>query len=284
MTDFWGNPFVTPISHERIMAQMSDGTARRIHFPTSHRNALKRSDDYRWVGRFSVPFFESIGPVFENQTGLDLSKGQYGYWVSIRSERDYETIEQWVDEQGTTVFIRDCLDLSIALDLNWATEGKDARTPTGELEYRAKYKRDPGSLQQIVELCSDKIRNLPMYSDARAIAAVPPRDGKDFDLPSEIVSQLACDLGLQDVTGCLVWQGKKQSLKEVKVGDKWEALERTGLNFEGAQLDGAPVILIDDLYQSGITMQFVASKLREAGAGEVYGLAIVKSWRDTDNQ
>jgi predicted amidophosphoribosyltransferase len=43
------------------------------------------------------------------------------------------------------------------------------------------------------------------------------------------------------------------------------------------------VILIDDLYQSGITMQYVASRLLQAGAASVLSLTIVKSNRDTDN-
>jgi predicted amidophosphoribosyltransferase len=34
---------------------------------------------------------------------------------------------------------------------------------------------------------------------------------------------------------------------------------------------------MDDLYQSGTTMQFVAMKLKQAGARHVYGLALVKA-------
>lgn len=49
-------------------------------------------------------------------------------------------------------------------------------------------------------------------------------------------------------------------------------------------LDGRhSVILIDDKYQSGTTINFVASILRGAGAGAIYGLCIVKTARDTDN-
>ncbi|MBF0334071.1 MAG: nickel-dependent hydrogenase large subunit, partial [Alphaproteobacteria bacterium] len=49
-------------------------------------------------------------------------------------------------------------------------------------------------------------------------------------------------------------------------------------------LTGAPaVILIDDKYQSGVTLQYVASRLYQAGARRVYGLCAVKTMRDTDN-
>ncbi len=44
------------------------------------------------------------------------------------------------------------------------------------------------------------------------------------------------------------------------------------------------ILLLDDLYQSGITMQYVAMKLQKAGAEKIFGLSIVKSLNDTDNQ
>lgn len=37
-------------------------------------------------------------------------------------------------------------------------------------------------------------------------------------------------------------------------------------------------MLVDDLYMSGITLQYVAMKLKEAGARKVYGLCLVKSF------
>jgi len=52
----------------------------------------------------------------------------------------------------------------------------------------------------------------------------------------------------------------------------------------GAGITDRPaVIVIDDKYQSGISIQFVASVLRAAGAGEIFGFCAVKTLRDTDN-
>ena len=48
-------------------------------------------------------------------------------------------------------------------------------------------------------------------------------------------------------------------------------------------LQGKLIILIDDKYQSGITLQFVASRLLEKGASKVFELCAVKTWRDDDN-
>lgn len=43
------------------------------------------------------------------------------------------------------------------------------------------------------------------------------------------------------------------------------------------EFEGKRILLLDDLYQSGVSMQFTAMKLYLAGANEIYGLSIVKS-------
>lgn len=48
-------------------------------------------------------------------------------------------------------------------------------------------------------------------------------------------------------------------------------------------VQGKSVLIIDDLYQSGVTAWSLAKFLKSQGAREVYALACVKSWRDTDN-
>jgi len=51
----------------------------------------------------------------------------------------------------------------------------------------------------------------------------------------------------------------------------------------GESVQGKTVLLIDDLYQSGVTAWSLAKFLKSQGARQVYALACVKSWRDTDN-
>ena len=46
---------------------------------------------------------------------------------------------------------------------------------------------------------------------------------------------------------------------------------------EGMDLKNKTILLLDDMYQSGVTMQYVAMRLKEAGAKRVFGMAIVKS-------
>jgi len=91
-------------------------------------------------------------------------------------------------------------------------------------------------------------------------------------------------LGKENLTqhfGCA--RVKQSDLKEAHVEEKWALLEATGLSLKYPIPNRSDVILIDDKYQSGTTMQFVAMKLQEAGARYVFGISLVKTLRDTDS-
>jgi hypoxanthine phosphoribosyltransferase len=50
-----------------------------------------------------------------------------------------------------------------------------------------------------------------------------------------------------------------------------------------AKVEGKSIVVVDDLYQSGLTINYVAEELRLAGAKEVLGLAAVKTLSNDDN-
>ena len=96
------------------------------------------------------------------------------------------------------------------------------------------------------------------------------------------VQTCALPIYIPDLTADFAWKGQKPSLKETAFAEKWDALAKVGL--KSKKVSVSSVILLDDLYQSGITMQFVASHIISAGSKQVYGLSLVKSRRDSDNQ
>ena len=59
--------------------------------------------------------------------------------------------------------------------------------------------------------------------------------------------------------------------------------ENAELSYKGADLRGAKVLLLDDNYQSGISLQYVAMILQKYGAYQVYGLSMTKTLRDRGN-
>jgi hypothetical protein len=216
-------------------------------------------------------------------TGIELEKSHQfdTYWKSIRDDEELATVKEWISEMGPMVFLRDTLALSIALSENQVPDG--GRTDIGELEYLAKYKRDEEAIDGLTDLIVETVRRLPYYKDVTAVTAVPPRPEKDFDLPKTLARRVAKALGKKNLTSSFSWNGRKRSLKAVSIEEKWDALSNADLKLDADLADSPRVLLLDDLYQSGTTMQFVAMHLQQAGAKEIYGLSIVKSRNDSDN-
>ena len=94
---------------------------RRICFAYTHRDQPKRSVHRTYVGSFSIPFQSTIKDIFESDTRITLDPSNDGddVWHWICSEEEFEIIVAWKQRQGTRIFLRDCLALSIALDQNF---------------------------------------------------------------------------------------------------------------------------------------------------------------------
>lgn len=280
---------VIRITYERVL-ECRGRAPRRIDFARTRPDQPKRSTDPRWVGSFSVPFDKTIKPLFKAATGFDFihktsvfhGKEMENYFLSIKTEDDFTRIQNWVAAQGTLVFLRDCLDLSLALDSNFVEVG-GPYTTLGELEHKAKASQDADALETLGDLLINAIRDLPFYKDTKMVMAVPAAKEKLFDLPSVLAQRVAFTLSKEDLTSRFAFHGAKGQVKDCALEEEWLQLESADLRYTGSNLAGACVILIDDKYQSGTTMQYVAMKLQEAGAKRVYGISLVKTLRDGDN-
>ena len=235
---------------------------------------------------FSVMFSETIKPIFVEMTGIQLFFSErFNNYYKMIDKNELQVIENWEQQQGERVFLRDCLALSIAMSFNFTTNNTDRKyTVIGLLEHNAKNNNDMEAVDALAQHSSKTIKELPFYKDADYICAVPPRPGKNFDLPSQVTEKVAQTLNKKNITNHFNYGKEKESIKSSKVEDKWLYLEKSKLNFDGLDLNGKNIILIDDKYQSGTTIQFVGMKLQKAGAKNVYGLSFVKTMRDTDNQ
>jgi hypothetical protein len=216
-----GMPAQGQITARKVRAA-HEHSPRRVCFPTTHQTALKRDKSGRYIGSFSVPFFDTIGPLFEAATSLKLFKSKYeGYWRSIQDEAEFETISRWIADQGYRVFLKDTLALSIALAPNF--DENNNRTKLGDLEYNAKWASSAEAANELSELTIAAVEALPFYRDAEVCTAVPPREGKEKDLPSAISAGLAEARGIDNVTSGLSWANPKPKVKELTYDERWEA-------------------------------------------------------------
>ena len=270
------------ISYESVKRKQGC-SPHRICFATTHANALKRSGG-NYIGTFNVPFDDSINPIFSAATSLKLFQNNNkhgGIWRSIRSEDEYSTIEQFVNNNRDIVFLRDTLSLSIALSNH--SDDNGVRTVVGELEYSAKYQNSRDAVTKLSKMCVDICQRLPYYNSCKILCAVPSSSKGQVSLPGKIAANVAGALGALDISSRLFWQNDKKSVKELSLDEKWAALENAELLVDQNLLN-SEVILVDDMYQSGTTIQYIAMKLLDAGASHVFGLTMVKARRNTDNR
>lgn len=276
--------------NQQKFEQLRQLEPKRIYLPTTNR--LKKNDDNsEYYGTLNFPFEETIKAIFEKDTESQLFynkhdnyrteiKNTTSVWRSVKTEGEFDTIRKWINEQGTTVFIRSLLSTCIALDVN-VDIVNEVKTEIGDLEDRAKRNRNENAMSALVDLLCHKITtNRKKFY----IAAVPANRDKDFDLPRSLAQKVANRLGCVNITDYFVYQNSKQALKSTSIADKWQELEKANLVFKQNNLAEKPIILLDDKYQSGTTLHYVASKLQQAGFDTIHGLTIVKTMSDDDNQ
>jgi hypothetical protein len=256
---------------------------RRICFSTTHKTSLSYKQGDGYIGKFaSIPYTNTIYPIFYKMTGLELFPSKYGtHWRYIKDIEELNKIENFITELKDIIFLRDTLALSIALSIN--KDEQRNRTEVGELEFQAKSNDDENATRQLADRCMEICKKLPYYNDVTTFCAVPPSKNGERNLPNKIVSIIEDKFKINNISNKLCWNNTKKPLKDVYVNEKWSELENANLCVNGDLTDKI-IILVDDLYQSGMTMQYVAMKLQQAGAGKIYGIALVKSWRNTDNQ
>lgn len=269
----------TSITYQKVLDKHND-SPKRICFNSCHKTAFKAIDynDVKWA--INLPFEETIGKILTKETGFSLIKTRYGYWVPLKIESEYEQALVFKDKYKHNVFLRDNLDLSVALSEHYDSEGE--RTYLGELEYKAKWYSCSKSRKKIANQVIEFINSTPYYKDCTHICAVPSSQAGKKNLPMKLARKVASISDIIDISSQIEWTSEKGQLKELSFEERWDELEVTGLNIN---IEDKPksVILLDDLYQSGTTLQFIAMKLKNAGIKKVYGLTIVKARKDTDN-
>ena len=230
----------------------------------------------------SISFkFASVDRLFRHDTEIMTINGPYSHYLKLIDRRLIERALKWHDRHKRFIFLRDLLDCSVALDLNFQERGR--YTELGLAEFNAKDARHAPSIELLAKACVRAISEISFYKESDVICAVPPSPEKEWDLPREIARLVSERIKRPDISAVVKFRRIKRSIKATSLAEKWDTLSSAGLQVDES-LNGLKIILLDDKYQSGTTAQFVASGLYEAGAKAVNGLFCIKTWRDTDNQ
>lgn len=266
---------------ETISAFIEDEGTKRINFALYHQNALRRIEGKKdVVGKLVLPFDEPFNVIAKKCLNMDslLFPSKFGnnFYRQIYSEEEYKAIEGFIAQFNDIVFLRDTLDLSVALSMH-ETE-PEVRTVLGEHEYQLKYQsaqKDTTSDRDAltVEL-QKRLEEFPYFKLADYICAVPSSNPFMRDIIAELDG-----FNFTDISDKVSWTDKNGSLKNVETAEeKLDMIQSWGLTFEAdLDLKDKNVLLVDDMYYSGVTMQYIGMKMKDSGAKRVFGMALVKS-------
>jgi len=152
---------------------------------------------------------------------------------------------------------------------------ESTRTELGELLYSLKYKGDQSAIVPIAQAACDFVREWNPGIDV--IVPTPPSKSRAVQPLFQIADELGRLLSRPvDKTSVR----KSKATPELKNVDYAKRLELLGgaHSIEGDALRGWRVLLLDDLYQSGATLNAIARLLKEAGrVAAVFALALTRA-------
>ena len=248
------------------------------------------------IGQFSYLFAKHSKKLLKHMClvshiGLRKVKDDRGQtFLKDNSPEALEKVKGWLELIGKYVAIRDCLTLSFALDYDRKNgDPEKPQTRIGELRTRAKpYDRIPTAdtyqaAKELSRACLDFLEKMTCYNPATCVVGMPPsRPDKAFDLPAYLASNIAKELNKPDLTFLVKTIKERPPLKDEQIEKKLDSIEGT-VAVDPYGLKKHAVLLVDDLYQSGVSTNYVAMLMLEAGAKEVFGLACEKTCRNDDN-
>lgn len=234
-------------------------------------------------------YYEIIREAFPNCSFSKLFEDKFrpDYWCTYARNLDNEGIEDvkcLLELFTNTVFIDDALSQTFALDYHM--QPGEGRTEIGQLVYQSKPYNRPVTdqhKQSALDLAGyfeEFIRQHPTYLSADFIISVPSNKRKPFDLPNFIVQELSQRLSIQSGQTYIHKIKKTTPMKDVQtIQDKIANIEGA---FEVANthpFSGKSVLIVDDIYASGMTLHELATTLQNVNA-QVLGLVATKTFTD----
>lgn len=150
------------------------------------------------------------------------------------------------------------------------------RTEVGEFLHQLKYRRNPEALDPLVKAATKFVKGWEVTFDV--IVSVPPTKVRRFQPVFEIATHLANSLGLPFRQDFVRNVKNTKELKNVFDYNERITLLGDAYRVRDQSLQGKTVLLFDDLYRSGATLNAVTRVLYEqARCAHVYALALTRT-------
>lgn len=140
------------------------------------------------------------------------------------------------------------------------------RSEIGELLYRLKYNADKGAAADIVEAAVGYLDTRRSRFDL--IVPVPPSKARVVQPVLILAKRIAKELDVE-MADCIETTRSSQELKSISNPEERKALVRGLYTVDSKITSGRKVLLFDDLYRSGATMNAITNMLMKKGKAEL---------------
>jgi ComF family protein len=99
---------------------------------------------------------------------------------------------------------------------------------------------------------------------------------RGFNQSEEIAKELAKNLNIPLLSGCLVKNKETLNQMELKKEERLKNVKNAFSVKNSEAIKNKNILLIDDVYTTGATMEECARVLKQAGAGKVFGVTVAR--------
>ena len=150
------------------------------------------------------------------------------------------------------------------------------RSDVGELLYRLKYRSDQAVLDELVDTAASFVRSRNL--GVTILVPVPPSRARAQQPVHMIAESLGRKIGIPVDPSGVVRVKEIPELKNVYAYNERLLLLEGAHRVEASVVRGQRVLLFDDLYRSGATMNAITAALYDEGAvADVYALALTRT-------
>lgn len=155
---------------------------------------------------------------------------------------------------------------TISSKVNLIGQFETTRTELGEALYQLKYKFDQSKIPILAQVVSEYIRKSRIYPELKAIIPVPP---SNFDRPFQPVLELTKSISekirLPSPENYLLKIKETQALKDIEDFDQRRLEMQNAFKVVDQRYRNESVLLFDDLYRSGETLNAICETLKNQG-------------------
>lgn len=286
-------PFQQPFTEEDIRRMDVGRHQLKTDWPNSLYSPRQPDEDWRIVLPFPNTYENAFGSMCQVRHHPHHGDGgRLTIFLNGTSGKadPPKGVAEWVEIIGRPVAMKDFLAISFAIDYDrHGGNPQEARTEIGALRAQAKpYGASVATAQteqaaeKLVQHCVKFLNNMGCYASANCIVAVPASEpAKAYNLPRYLARRISQEWGREDLSGHVTGKARN-SIKGVSVANKLDMLLGT-IAVAGGVFRNRNVLLLDDLYQSGVSMNYCGHLLLQAGARKIFGLTCEKTCRNDDN-